>query len=175
MRMSPLELDKNVPMGRDAVATRPQHGDINNESERTGTINGDGGCHEPKTDVGAGVGTDEGVLPPKQAHLETVSRRRGRRTGASAADGCKLAGASLNRGIWMAQTVPTAKLNIAPQNSALKISRLVPSTDLILQPGADLSSWADLTNQPALNLTNLQNEISLPFSSNGGFYRLKTP
>ena len=58
MRMSPLELDKNVPFGRDAVATRPQHGDINNESERTGTIEGDGGCQGSKTDAGAGVGTD---------------------------------------------------------------------------------------------------------------------
>ena len=42
MRMSPCELDKNVPLGRDAVATWPQHGDINNESERTETIDGDG-------------------------------------------------------------------------------------------------------------------------------------
>jgi len=33
---------RNVPIGRDALATRPQHGDINNELERTETIDGDG-------------------------------------------------------------------------------------------------------------------------------------
>lgn len=37
MRMSPLQLDKSVPIGWDAVATRPQYGDINNELERAGT------------------------------------------------------------------------------------------------------------------------------------------
>jgi hypothetical protein len=32
-----------------------------------------------------------------------------------------------------------------------------------------LSGWTDLTNQPALNLTNLHDEVSLPFSGSGGF------
>src|ERR1039458_171357 len=85
MRMSPWQLDKNVPLGRDTVATRPQHGDINHESERTGTNDGDGGRHGSETDTGAGVETDEGKLPPEQAHLETVSGRWGCGVGASAA------------------------------------------------------------------------------------------
>ncbi len=85
MRMSPLELDKNVPMGRDAVATRAQHGDINNEWERTGTIDDHGGRHGPETDAGAGVRADGGVLPAEQADLAAVSGRRGRGAGASAA------------------------------------------------------------------------------------------
>ncbi len=94
---------------------------------------------------------------------------------ASSADGSKLVAASLNHGIWTAQAVPTPKLNIAPQNSALKISWIVPSTNFVLQSSADLSGWTDLTNQPVLNLTNFQNEVSLPFSGSNGFYRLKTP
>jgi hypothetical protein len=32
-----------------------------------------------------------------------------------------------------------------------------------------------MTNQPVLNLTNLQNEVMLSPSSSSGFYRLKTP
>src|SRR5260221_3887714 len=85
MRMSPSELDKNVPLGLDAVATRSQHGDLNNESERTETIDGDGGRDGEETDAGAGGGADGGGLPPEQAHLETVSGRWGRGAGASAA------------------------------------------------------------------------------------------
>src|ERR1019366_2806602 len=79
------QLDKNVPLGRDTVATRPRHGDINHELERTGTNDGDGGRHGSETDTGAGVETDEGKLPPEQAHLETVSGRWGCGVGASAA------------------------------------------------------------------------------------------
>src|SRR5882724_5592351 len=85
MRMSPCKLDKNVPMSRDALATRPPHGDINNESERTETIDGDGRRDEGGADAGAGGGADGGGLPPEQAHLETVSGRWGRGVGASAA------------------------------------------------------------------------------------------
>ena len=73
------------PLGGVAVATRPQHGDINNESERTGTIDDHGGREGAGTDAGAGGGTDGGVLPPEQAHLAAVSGRWGRRAGASAA------------------------------------------------------------------------------------------
>jgi hypothetical protein len=51
----------------------------------------------------------------------------------------------------------------------------VPSTNFVLQQSADLISWADLTNAPALNLTNLQNQVTLPPSNGSGFYRLKTP
>src|ERR1017187_3945489 len=66
-------------------APRPQHGDINNEPERTETIDGDGRRGGAGTDAGAGGGTDGGVLPPEQAHLEAVSGRWGRGVGASAA------------------------------------------------------------------------------------------
>ena len=66
-------------------------------------------------------------------------------------------------------------MQITPTNGNLALSWFVPTTNFVLQQSADLSSWTDLTNQPVLNLTNLQNEVSLPFSGSGGFYRLKTP
>jgi hypothetical protein len=44
-----------------------------------------------------------------------------------------------------------------------------------MQQSADFQSWADMTNQPVLNLTNLQNEVYLPPPGSNVFYRLKTP
>ena len=66
-------------------------------------------------------------------------------------------------------------MQIMRTKSNLKLSWIVPSTNFVLQGSADLSGWTDLTNQPVFNLTNLQNEVSLPLSGSGGFYRLKTP
>jgi len=51
----------------------------------------------------------------------------------------------------------------------------VPSTNFGLQQSADLTSWADVTNPPVLNLTNLQNQVTLAPSNSSRFYRLKTP
>jgi hypothetical protein len=44
-----------------------------------------------------------------------------------------------------------------------------------MQQSSDLGSWTDVTNPPVLNLTNLQNEVTLPMHAGSGFYRLKTP
>jgi hypothetical protein len=44
-----------------------------------------------------------------------------------------------------------------------------------MQQSSDLGSWTDVTNPPVLNLTNLQNEVTLPMHAGCGFYRLKTP
>jgi hypothetical protein len=78
-------------------------------------------------------------------------------------------------GIWTCQTTPTPQLNIAPTNPGLKLSWIVPSANFVLQQSADLVSWEDMTNPPALNLTNLQDEIILSPTNSSGFYRLKTP
>ena len=94
---------------------------------------------------------------------------------ASSADGNKLLAAVNNGGIWTLQTTPSPRLNLSLMSSNLALSWVLPSTNIVLQQSADLLSWADVTNPPVLNLTNVQNEVTLPSSGGGGFYRLKTP
>ena len=104
---------------------------------------------------------------------------------ASSADGSKLVavlggGVSggvetiLPGGIWTLQTTPAPQLNLVPASPDLKLSWIVPSTNFVLQQSADLSGWADMTNPPVLNLTNLQDEVILSPTNSRGFYRLKT-
>jgi len=54
------------------------------------------------------------------------------------------------------------------------LSWLVPSTNFVLQQKPDLTTtgWEILTNAPALNLTNLQDEVTLSPTNNSGFFRL---
>jgi hypothetical protein len=66
-------------------------------------------------------------------------------------------------------------MNIHPTSGSLKLSWIVPSTNFVMQQSSDLQNWADMTNQPALNLTNLQNEVILALPGSNVFYRLKTP
>jgi len=68
-------------------------------------------------------------------------------------------------------------LNITPVNNNLVLSWLLPSTDFVLQENLDLTTtnWVTLTNSPALNFNNLQNQVMLSPSHNSGFYRLATP
>jgi photosystem II stability/assembly factor-like uncharacterized protein len=101
---------------------------------------------------------------------------------ASSADGNKLVVAidffdtSTGGGIYTSQSVPSPLVQVAPAESgSLALSWIVPSTYFVLQQSFDLSNWTDLTNQPVLNLTNLQNEVSLPMSGSSAFFRLKTP
>jgi hypothetical protein len=49
------------------------------------------------------------------------------------------------------------------------ISWIIPSLDFTLQQSPDLSSWTDVTNEPALNLTNLQNQVVLPSADGNSF------
>jgi hypothetical protein len=101
---------------------------------------------------------------------------------ASSADGSKLVAAieyfdevAKSGGIWISQSKPTPSMQIMPTNNNLMFSWLVPSTNFVLQWSADLCGWADLTSQPVLNLTNLQDEVALPLPGSNRFYRLKTP
>lgn len=97
------------------------------------------------------------------------------RSAASSADGNRLT-AVVEGGLFStAYTTPSPTLIVAPTNGNFNLSWIMPSTNFVLQQSSDLSIWTNLTNQPALNLTNLQNEVFLPFSGSGGFYRLKTP
>jgi hypothetical protein len=94
---------------------------------------------------------------------------------ASSADGNELAAVVFGGGIWVSQSTPAPQLNIATSNTNLDLSWIVPSTSFVMQQSSDLGSWADMTNTPALNLTNLQNEVILSPIGSSGFYRLKTP
>jgi|ERR1019366_1345411 hypothetical protein len=94
---------------------------------------------------------------------------------AMSADGSKLVAVSALGGIWTAQVTPAPRIHLAPTNGNLTLAWTVPSTNFTLQQSADLSSWASVTNPPVLNLTNLQNEVTLPPSGNNSFYRLRTP
>jgi hypothetical protein len=95
---------------------------------------------------------------------------------ASSADGNKLVAATLFPApIYTLQTTPTPQLNLAPTNGNLAFSWIIPSTNFVLQQSADLTAWAVVTNPPILNLTNLQNQVTLCPSNSSSFYRLKTP
>jgi hypothetical protein len=67
------------------------------------------------------------------------------------------------------------QLHLATANDNLLFSRLVPSTNFVMQQSANLSGWLEVTNPPVLNLTNLQNVVVLSPTGSSGFYRLKTP
>jgi hypothetical protein len=77
--------------------------------------------------------------------------------------------------IYTSQTTPALSINLTPVNGNLTLAWLVPSTNFVLQQSSDLSSWTNVTNAPALNLTNLQDEVVLSPTNSSGFYRLKTP
>ena len=93
---------------------------------------------------------------------------------ACSADGKRLFGAIRGGGIWMAQTTPLPQINITPANASFTLSWLVPSTNFVLQSSADLFTWTEVTNQPVLNLTNLQDQVSLPDFGSNDFFRLTT-
>jgi hypothetical protein len=96
------------------------------------------------------------------------------RSVASSADGSKLVAVTFPGGIYTWQSTPTPSLNIMLTNGGLTLSWLVPSTNFVVQQSADLISWAGITNQVALNLTNLQSQVMLPPSGSSAFYRLAT-
>jgi hypothetical protein len=101
---------------------------------------------------------------------------------AISADGSELiavsAGIAPNPGtgrIWISHATPSPVMNIMPTNGSLALSWLVPSTNFVLQQSSDLISWSDMTNTLVLNLTNLQNQVSLLPTNSSDFYRLATP
>jgi hypothetical protein len=95
----------------------------------------------------------------------------------SSADGTKLAAVVWGGGIYTSYTVPKPSLCFATSNKSLAFSWIMPSTNFVVQRISDLSkaNWTTLTNVPALNLTNLQNQVILPPPGSNVFYRLKTP
>ena len=99
---------------------------------------------------------------------------------ASSADGTKLAATwpdYPNSYIYTSQLIPTPQLNCTLTNGNLALSWLIPSTNFVLQQNADLTTtnWSSVTNVPTLNLTNLQNHVTLPATAGNAFFRLTTP
>jgi photosystem II stability/assembly factor-like uncharacterized protein len=101
---------------------------------------------------------------------------------ATSADGNRLmvvsAGASGGPGhIYTTYSTSSPSLGIASAGNDLVLSWTVPSTNFVLQQNQDLSTtdWTPLTDQPVLNLTNLQNQVFLSSNGSNNFYRLATP
>jgi hypothetical protein len=95
---------------------------------------------------------------------------------ASSADGSKLVAVVEGGGIYTWQSTATPLLSIARSESHTVISWTVPSMDFVLQQNSHLTTtnWMDLTNALVLNLTNLQNQVSIPTgSTTERFYRLR--
>ena len=93
---------------------------------------------------------------------------------ALSADGNKLAASVEGPSgglIYVSQTTPAPILNLSAIDNV--ISWLIPSLDFTLQQSPDLLSWTDVTNPPVLNLTNLQNQVTLPPPVGNSFFRLK--
>lgn len=119
------------------------------------------------TDSGANW-TSNPVLNTLNTHYVSI---------ASSADGNKLVVADQGSGaIFTSQTAPAPLLNIVSSNACSLLSWIVPSTNFVLQQNPDLTTpnWTDVTNTPVLNLTNLQDEVTLPLTNGSGYYRLAT-
>ena len=101
---------------------------------------------------------------------------------ATSADGNRLmvvsAGTADGLGhIYTTYATSSPSLGIASAGNDLVLSWTVPSTNFVLQQNQDLSTtnWTPLTDQPVLNLTNLQNQMFLSSNGSNNFYRLATP
>jgi hypothetical protein len=74
--------------------------------------------------------------------------------------------------IYVSQTTPSPVMNLSASDNDTVISWIIPSLDFTLQQSPDLLGWTDVTNQPVLNLTNLQNQVVLPSPDGNTFFRL---
>ena len=97
---------------------------------------------------------------------------------ACSADGSKMFAAVAEYpggGIWTSQSTPVPELSIKQSDTNLVLSWLVPSLPFVLQENSDLTTtnWTDVPGTPALNFTNLQNQLTLPMPAGNRFYRLK--
>ena len=54
----------------------------------------------------------------------------------------------------------------------------MPSANIVLQQNFDLATtnWTTISNTPVLNLTNLENQVTIPMPDSGmAYYRLAAP
>jgi hypothetical protein len=98
---------------------------------------------------------------------------------ATSADGNRLmvVSAGYPGHIYTAYSTPLPLLKIASVGDDLDVSWTVPATNFVLEQNPDLctANWTPVTNAPVLNLTNLQDEVSLSPTASNAFYRLATP
>lgn len=89
----------------------------------------------------------------------------------SSVDGTKLVGVAFGGGIYM----PMLGMSLLP--SGIVLSWPTNSINFMLQQNIDLSltKWADVTNPPTVNFTNLQFELTMTTTNGRGFFRLRTP
>jgi hypothetical protein len=92
----------------------------------------------------------------------------------ASADGAKLTAFDFSGRIFISQSVPSPALTVARSESLICLSWLIPSMDFKLQqsPNSAGTDWADVTNQPILNYTNLNYQLTLTPSSQAMFFRL---
>jgi hypothetical protein len=100
---------------------------------------------------------------------------------ASSADGRKLvatigvdSSGIVEGGICISQSTPAPCLNITPQGDGIALSWIVPSANFVLQQNSDLTTtnWTDVVISPALNLTKLQYQLTVPLTGSLQYYRL---
>ena len=90
------------------------------------------------------------------------------------ADATKFA-ALANGNIYLSEPNPSPTLSLTQSGANAVLSWMVPTSNFLLQQSSDLANWSTITNAPTLNITNLQNQLTLPLSQTQTFYRLKTP
>ena len=78
-------------------------------------------------------------------------------------------------GIYTWQSTPAPALSISVSGGNLLLSWIVPSMPFVLQENSSLATpnWTNVPTPPTLNLTNLQNQVSVPLPTSNHFYRLK--
>lgn len=97
---------------------------------------------------------------------------------AESADGNEViavAGYNYKGPIYTSRTTPRPKLGLTVASPNVKLSWLVPSTNFVLLGSSNLEDWNFVTNAPLLDATNLQQEVTVPFSQDNSFFRLATP
>jgi hypothetical protein len=95
---------------------------------------------------------------------------------ASSADGKRLVAVAHGGGIYTWQATRRPSLHIRALNGEIILSWAIPSIHCSLQEITDLGTpnWTDVVSMPVLNLTNLENQVSVLPPPNGNlFFRLK--
>jgi len=102
---------------------------------------------------------------------------------AASADGSRLvAAAKPGSGqpksiIYTLYNVPKPRLHLVKSGGQAGLAWTLTGTNFVVQQSMGLNGagWQTLTNEPTLNLSNLQYQLSLPMTNSSGYFRLATP